>query len=119
MQLWWSQTWHWGSGYGRHSMVLRTETCAVLRNRIWDNSRVFLCDRSGDVAVGRFVWKGSEMNTIAGFIIGGLICGPVGFIVAACLGLEHNHDAQKVYEAGYMDGYDDGAHLKECKYGTY
>lgn len=69
--------------------------------------------------VGGFVWEGSGMNTIAGFIIGGLICGPVGFIVAACIVMEHKHDTQKVYEAGYMEGYHDGAHLKECKYGTF
>lgn len=58
------------------------------------------------------------MNTAIGFVIGGLLCGAVGFMIAACIGLERNHDAQKVYEAGYMDGYYDGVHLKDNKYGT-
>ena len=59
------------------------------------------------------------MNTIAGFIIGGVLCGFIGFLIASCLALDKNHNAQKVYEAGYLEGYDDGIKSKECKYGTF
>ena len=53
---------------------------------------------------------------IAGFLIGGLLCGGLGFIVASCLATENKHDDQKIYQAGYMEGYHDGVHLKESKY---
>ena len=53
---------------------------------------------------------------IAGFLIGGLICGGVGFVIASCLATENKHDVQKVYEAGYWEGYYDGLNKKRSKY---
>ena len=59
------------------------------------------------------------MNTAIGFVIGGILCGGLGWLVASCMALENKYDAQKVYKAGYLEGYDDGIKSKECKYGTY
>ena len=58
------------------------------------------------------------MSTVAGFVFGGVLCGVVGFLAASCLATENKHDAQKIYQAGYVEGYNDGQHLRENKYGT-
>lgn len=58
------------------------------------------------------------MNTVIGFVIGGILCGGLVWLVASCMAMENKHDAEKVYKAGYLEGYNDGVLLKECKYGT-
>ena len=58
------------------------------------------------------------MSTVVVCVIIGAICGVVGFLIAACLSAEHRYDVQKVYQTGYMEGFDDGAHLRDNKYGT-
>ena len=58
------------------------------------------------------------MNTAIGFIVGSVLCGGLGFLLASWLAMENKHDAEKVYKAGYLEGYHDGAHLKENRYGA-
>ena len=59
------------------------------------------------------------MNTAIGFVVGGILCGGLGYIIAACMAMERKHDEQKIYQAGYLEGYHDGVHLKENRYGTF
>ena len=59
------------------------------------------------------------MNTVIGFVIGGILCGGLGWLVASCMAMENKNDAQKVYKAGYLEGYHDGVNLKESRYGTF
>ena len=65
----------------------------------------------------RPVWKGEKVGTIGAFIFGGVLCGTVAFLVASCIFAENTHDMQKVYETGYMEGFDDGIHMRDNKYG--
>ena len=58
------------------------------------------------------------MKTAVACVLIGVICGVVGFLIAACLSAEHRFDVHKIYEAGYMEGYDDGTHLRDNRYGT-